>query len=69
MKRVYFSGNNTIGFLVRVTGNVSMNNWSRNKKAKNLGNLSSSLMNFLVKHFISVSYFTSFTGLETVLKS
>lgn len=68
MKRVYFSGNNTIGFLVRVTGNVSMN-WSRNKRAKNLGNLSSSLMKFLVKHFISVSYFTSFTGLETVLKS
>ena len=55
MKRVYFSGNNNIGFLVRVTGNVSMN-WSRNKRAKNLGNLSSSLMNFLVKHFTSVSY-------------
>lgn len=37
MKRVYFSGNNTIGFLVRVTANVSMN-WSRNKRAKNFGN-------------------------------
>lgn len=68
MKRVHFSGSNTIGFLVRVTGNVSMY-WSRNKRAKNYGNLSSSLMNFLVKHFISVSYFTSFTGLETVLKN